>query len=320
MILTVTLNPIIEHRLHYNDVKIGTANRGGKLSYYAGGKGINVSRQLNRIGVQNIAFTFLGGDHGRRLRAALTTEGINFTAVPTKSETRFGSVVIEETDRKVTHYFGQNSIILPREAEAFRQKLEKMMQNCEYVVFSGSSPSPESDGIFAYGLEVAGKYDKTAILDTYGESLKRAVGNQPTVLHLNKKEAAEYLQTPIETEEAAIKALAHFHNLGVKISILTDGDKPFFANHYGFVYKITPPVVSKSDETGSGDAMVAALVYGLYKDETILDSLKIAAAYGAANAMMTEVCEVNSKTAERLIPEVKIETIGKKLNLMNEMV
>lgn len=106
----------------------------------------------------------------------------------------------------------------------------------------------------------------------------------------------------------------------MKISILTDGDKPFFANHYGFVYKITPPVVSKSDETGSGDAMVAALVYGLYKDETILDSLKIAAAYGAANAMMTEVCEVNSKTAERLIPEVKIETIGKKLNLMNEMV
>lgn len=320
MILTVTLNPIIEHRLHFEEVTQGEANRSDRLSYYAGGKGINVSRQLNRTGVPNLAFTFLGGDHGRRLRAALTAEKINFTAITTKAETRFGSVVIENEANRVTHYFGSSPVITEAEVTEFKAKLEKMMQNCEYVVFSGSSPSPACDDIFAYGLDLASKYDKTSILDTYGTALANAITHEPTILHLNRKEAAGWLGTPLKTEDDVIAVLNRFRETGVKIAVITDGPGPVFVNHFGFIYKVIPPVINRVDETGSGDAFVAGLVTGLFKDEILSDTLKIATAYGAANAGMIEVCEVSNESAQKLFKLVEVETVGKKLNLMNEMV
>jgi 1-phosphofructokinase family hexose kinase len=319
LVLTVTLNPIIEQRLHFNKIEIGVANRSSDLSYYAGGKGINVSRQLKTIGVQNIALTFLGGDNGKRLRAALTQEGINFTAVSTKSETRFGSVIIEDEAEKVTHYFGPNSSISAKEVEEFKIKLEKMMLNCEFVVFSGSSPSPECDDIFQFGLEVAEKYDKITILDTYGKALSLALSNQPTVLHINKKEAEEYFRKPLNNEEDIIDALQRFKELGIKISIITDGGKPFYVNNFGYIYKVISPSVKIIDETGSGDAFTAGFVFGLFRDEILLDSLRFATGFGAANAGSIKVCEVALESAETLFSRVIVEPVGKKMNLMNDM-
>ena len=83
MILTVTLNPLLEHRLTYETLKIGKENRNAKEFYKAGGKGINVSRQLNFLSVDNIAFTFLGGSNGKFLKKLLAEEKINFTSIST---------------------------------------------------------------------------------------------------------------------------------------------------------------------------------------------------------------------------------------------
>ncbi|MBN8546900.1 MAG: 1-phosphofructokinase [Ignavibacteria bacterium] len=320
MVLTVTLNPIIEHRLHYSETVENSTNRNGRLSYYAGGKGINVSRQLNKLGIKNLALTFLGGDHGRRLRSALTAEEIAFTAVNTVSETRYGSVIIDEGRGTVSHFFGENSIISESEVEGFKSRLDKMIQNCEYVVFSGSSPSPLCDDIFAYGLEIAEKYDKTSILDTYGNSLHLAIEKNPTVLHLNRKEASEFTGTKVETESEILDALRIFAEKGVKISVITDGSNPLYVNSFGFNYKVIPPAVDRIDETGSGDAFVAGFVYGLSHDEILTDIIKYATASGAANASMISVCEVEPEIIKSKFNEVIVEPVGKKMNLMNEMV
>lgn len=320
MVLTVTLNPIIEHRLHYSETVENSTNRNGRLSYYAGGKGINVSRQLNKLGIKNLALTFLGGDHGRRLRSALTAEEIAFTAVNTVSETRYGSVIIDEGRGTVSHFFGENSIISESEVEGFKSRLDKMIQNCEYVVFSGSSPSPLCDDIFAYGLEIAEKYDKTSILDTYGNSFHHAIEKNPTVLHLNRKEASEFTGTKVETESEILDALRIFAEKGVKISVITDGSNPLYVNSFGFNYKVIPPAVDRIDETGSGDAFVAGFVYGLSHDDILTDIIKYATASGAANASMISVCEVEPEIIKSKFNEVIVEPVGKKMNLMNEMV
>ena len=64
MILTVTINPLLEQRFTFNKVSPKCQNRNGKLQLAAGGKGINVSRQLNILNVHNIALTFVGGTYG----------------------------------------------------------------------------------------------------------------------------------------------------------------------------------------------------------------------------------------------------------------
>ena len=70
MILTVTLNSLLEKKLFLNS-KESENNRAYKQQYSAGGKGINISRQLNCLGIQNHALTFLGGANGKKLRGAI---------------------------------------------------------------------------------------------------------------------------------------------------------------------------------------------------------------------------------------------------------
>jgi fructose-1-phosphate kinase PfkB-like protein len=76
MILTVTINPLLERRYSYQSLDLSSVNRNGKLIIKAGGKGINVNRQLNKLGVKNIALLFTGGANGKLLREILVQKNI----------------------------------------------------------------------------------------------------------------------------------------------------------------------------------------------------------------------------------------------------
>ncbi len=149
MILTVTLHPLLERRYIFPNADYGKGNRNGKTELAAGGKGINVSRQLNMFNIENLAFTFLGGINGKIFREILVKEKINFTAIKTINETRDAAIIIDESKKSISTFFGHDTIIEEEEAEEFKLKLEKIIQNSEIVVFSGSSPCPAADNIFS---------------------------------------------------------------------------------------------------------------------------------------------------------------------------
>ena len=129
MILTVTINPLLEKVLYFKSLNEFSANRSYKEELKAGGKGINVSRQLNYLGVENLAFTFLGSNNGKDLRSTLTKEGINFTAIASKSETRWGTVIHNENDNSIKSYFSPNQELTEKEVTDFIAKLEKVIPN-----------------------------------------------------------------------------------------------------------------------------------------------------------------------------------------------
>ena len=185
MILSVTINPLLERRFIFDTITEGSGNRASLQELRAGGKGINISRQLNNLNIKNHSFVFLGGKNGKLLRDVLHNEKIDFTSISTKSETRDGAVIVDEKNNKVTTYFGINSEITNSEVETFESKLEKMIMNCEIVVFSGSSPCENTDSIFPFGIETANKYNKISVCDTYGRHLKNCLDNSPTFVHNN---------------------------------------------------------------------------------------------------------------------------------------
>ena len=79
MIYTVTLNPSIDFIVRIDKVEIGEVNRMESDDKFAGGKGINVSRILQRLGVDNTATGFIGGFTGRFVTDSLDAEGIKTT-------------------------------------------------------------------------------------------------------------------------------------------------------------------------------------------------------------------------------------------------
>ena len=64
MIYTVTLNPSLDYVVGVENFKEGIVNRTENEAITAGGKGINVSIMLHRLGSETTALGFLAGFTG----------------------------------------------------------------------------------------------------------------------------------------------------------------------------------------------------------------------------------------------------------------
>lgn len=318
MILTVTINPLLERRLTIEQIHLGREHRSKSEVFTAGGKGINVSRQLNELGINNLAYTFIGGNNGKVLKHIIASEQINLTFVQTKGETRVASLVFEEETKRLTTFFGMNPEISDSEVEEFKAKLNKMIENCEIVIFSGSSPSPKTDEIFSYGIKKANEFDKISICDTYGAHLRQCIEAGPTIIHNNISETAKSLDLPLNDEKQILDYLNFLYTRNIKQAYLTDGSKPIYASNFGFIYKAEFPVLEELDPTGSGDCFTAGIAYGLHKALTFGETFSTAISLGALNAASWDVCRVKADAVDSIKEKVKILTIGKKINTLSQ--
>lgn len=318
MVLTITLNPLLERRLVYEKIQAGTVNRPVNEYFTAGGKGINVSRQLGRLGIKNSAMTFLGGGNGKILRSLLTEEKIDATFVSTKGETRHASLCMDKSREVLTTYFGMNTHVSEAEAEDMKARLEKAITNCSIVILSGSSPCPETDSIFPAAIELANKHDKISILDTYGNHLKACIDAGPTVIHNNAKELSSSLGIDLSGEEEKLKLLKELYGKGVRMAYITDGASPVYASKFDFHYKALVPPVEEKDPCGSGDSFTAGIAYGLEESLIFDHSLMTACALGSANASSWETSSVTIEQMKKFYDKVEILPIGKKMKIIDD--
>ena len=75
-ILTVTLNPAIDKTVKVENFKFGQDSYEDAIFLSAGGKGLNVSRVLKRLGIESIATGFVGGASGDYIKKQLNKEKI----------------------------------------------------------------------------------------------------------------------------------------------------------------------------------------------------------------------------------------------------
>ena len=67
MIYTVTLNPALDKTVEIPSLTIDSVNRITTLRTDPGGKGINVSKVIDKLGRKSIATGILGGDTGHNI-------------------------------------------------------------------------------------------------------------------------------------------------------------------------------------------------------------------------------------------------------------
>lgn len=313
MILTITLNPLLEKVLYFKKIDRNKVNRSYKMIVNAGGKGINVSRQLNQLKVDNLATGFLGGDNGKKLKSILFKEQIKNSFQQISDETREGFVIVEDSMIKES-YFAPDPVVTTEEVNQFLQKTIKAILNSEMVIFSGSSPefqNPEDQlKIFSELIKLSEDNDKITLVDVYGDHLSEVLKLNPKIVHTNLDELQSSLKISYHDENDILKFLKDVNNNGIKIFIITNGDKKSFAINHGFLYEIIPPQIESINSTGSGDAFMAGFIYALHNNLPFEEMLRWATACGTANASRFEVCSSNLELIQSFYNKVEI----KKLN------
>ena len=109
--------------------------------------------------------------------------------------------------------------------------------------------------------------------------------------------------------------------MNIKISLLTNGEKPIYADNFGFKYKVN---FRKSDNVidsvGCGDAFTAGFSAGLYHSLIFEESLRKATILGYLNAQKWDVCNIKKDELSNFDhSNIEIETIGKKIDSIGVM-
>ncbi len=101
MIHTLTLNPSVDYIVELDEMIVGGLNRMQQDAKFPGGKGINVSRVLNRMDVESKAFGFVGGFTGDYIVDRLNKDNIQTDFVQVADDTRINVKIKTETETEI---------------------------------------------------------------------------------------------------------------------------------------------------------------------------------------------------------------------------
>ena len=304
--MTVTLNPLIDRTLFVERLRKGVISRTGRKEIVAGGKGVNVARLLKNFGVPVRAFVMLGGRTGKLLADLIRGEGIPLIPFWVKSPTRFSTRIHEASGEVNTTIIEEGEPITREEARGLREKAIAAVRRADVLVLSGSVPGANLATLYRDLIREARENTTLSILDTYAEAFLRGVKASPFTVKPNRAEYESSTGKPLRTAADYRAAFQHFHDKGIDLVVISLGRKGLRASFQGESFVVKPPIIREVMPVGSGDCLIAGIVYGLTRKLPIEECLRWGTAAGCANAAVWPIADLSKKEVERYLPLVSI--------------
>jgi 1-phosphofructokinase family hexose kinase len=309
MIVSVTLNPCIDHVLVVNGLKMHDANRVTHVERDAGGKGVNLSRVVAELGGETIATGFLGGDTGLFVRSVLAHQGVQNSFVEVAGETRTNFSIEDGTRNPPTSLNGRGPEISPEELAEMLGWLEEVSTRCAWLAVGGSMPPGLPADTLKTIVEIGHRGGARVMLDADGESQKLGLLAKPDLIKPNGPETERLLGRPVQSDdECREAALQLYEMLGSedKIAILSRGkDGATMACREGVFHGRSPEVEVRST-VGSGDSMLAAFLHSVESERPLTECLRWGLAAGAATAATGGAEIARRGVIESLLPQAQV--------------
>jgi 1-phosphofructokinase len=303
MIYTVTLNPSIDYIVQVDKLELGALNRMKYDLKLPGGKGINVSRVLNRIQTESTALGFLGGFTGSFIADWLKNEQItaNFTTI--QADTRINIKLKSDQETEIN---GLGPMISIEEMERLKETLRHISAN-DIVVLSGSTPASLRSGFYEELIQIIKEKKAEFVIDTTGNDLRNALVQEPLLIKPNNHELEELFDVSFQTVEAILpfgKRLLANGAQHVIISMAGDGALLFTKEGVYRSNVLKRPLINS---VGAGDSMIAGFIgrFSTHKDP--VEAFKWGVACGSATAFSDDLA--SEAFIRELIEEVVIEKI-----------
>tara|TARA_R110002049_G_scaffold230850_1_gene403017 strand:- start:1530 stop:2474 length:945 start_codon:yes stop_codon:yes gene_type:complete len=308
-IVTLTLNPVIDKSVSVAGISPNTKLRCTSPTYDAGGGGINVSRALKKLGEKSLCMYLAGGPTGEHLRQILDKAGIDQMVVSIKGWTR-DNLAVTDTTTNLQYRFGVPGPQVEKEEwEALLIKLEKNLEEGDYLVASGKLPPGMPDDFYVLVAEIAKSKKVHFILDTSGEALAKATKSRVFMLKPNLGELSTLCGvTSISAMELEPLAKKFLKEHDCEILVVSLGPKGALLATKDLIEHIPAPTVLQKSTIGAGDSMVAGMVVSLLKGKTYSEMVKYGVACGTAATMHegTQLC--NKDDAENLYKWIQAQT------------
>lgn len=300
MIYTCTLNPSIDYVLTVDSLVPGDLNRGHSPHYFAGGKGINVSRVLKQLDTPSTALGFVGGFTGDHITQALHQQGILTDFISIEGVTRINMKVKSGNETEIN---GPGPIITPKEQAQFFDKVKQLTKE-DTLVLAGSLPSDVPDDFYKQIVNTIRHNDVNIVLDTSSEALKEMMGEKLFLVKPNHHELGELFGEEVHTKEDAILQAKKLQASGIKHVLVSMGGMG--AIYVGDAYILTAdvPKGEVKNTVGAGDSSVAGFLSALADNQDVISAFRHAVASGSATAFKSDLATYEDIKA--LLPSIEV--------------
>ncbi|SDO54800.1 fructose-1-phosphate kinase [Streptococcus equinus] len=285
MIYTVTLNPSIDFIVRLDHLELGSVNRMTSDDKFAGGKGINVSRILQRLDVDNTATGFIGGFTGRFVEDGLTAEGIKTNFVQVSEDTRINVKIKAGEETEIN---GAGPKISDEKLEELKAILAGLSSD-DTVVFAGSAPSSLGNQVYNTLIPIAKKAGAEVVCDFEGQTLLDSLNYQPLLVKPNNHELADIFGVELKGLEDIEKYAREILAKGAKNVIISmAGDGALLVTPEA-AYFAKPIKGTVKNSVGAGDSMVAGFTGEYVKSGDPIEALKWGVACGTATTFSDDL-------------------------------
>lgn len=305
MILTLTINPAIDHNVTADRLVFEDRAYILSTSETAGGRGINASCVINSFGGKTLSISTCGGRSGDRFRQLLCQCGFPAEVVEIESEIRTNLTI---TDRQgLTVKLNQPGPTLSRqELDRLYAAVENRLEGASWLMICGSLPPGVSPEFYSKLVGLAREHGVKTLLDTDGEALMEGVEAGPTVVAPNQQEAERLLNTALITRSHFLDAAERIRKMGPEFVILSLGSRGAVGAADQGVFEVIPPRIEAVCPIGAGDALAAAFTWAAERGLDLAEALRWGVAAGTATAALPGVSYANLAQTEEMYPRVEV--------------
>jgi len=277
-IVSLCLTPGIQRSVAIDTLTVGEVNRLKSAFVDVSGKGINVCRVLQRLGIDACCLA-QGGSNADELMLLVQREGLNLKLIPSTGMLRTCTSIIEtavDGGCRVTELIEPSPTVEAPCIQEITLAVKALLPTARAFVIAGSmAPGFPTD----YQARLAGLAHDAGVpvfLDLQGAPLRAAIAAQPALVKINLSEfVATFLSVRFQGGEHSgilaepviapeiVQAVAEVSRQQATTFVLTRGAKCILIAQHGEV-RIVPVTPLTANETlnpiGSGDAFLAGMV------------------------------------------------------------
>jgi len=306
VIVVAGFNSALDKYAEAYEIRSGSVNRLATVVARPGGKGAHVAQTCALLGEPVRLVGIIDDRHASLFEQALTGRAVEWRGVRIEQSIR-SCYAIRDRRGDMTEILEPSPNLSEGDAARLEDTFIDACRGATFAVLSGSLPRGCAPDLYARLVSRLSELGLPCLVDTSGAALACAVDARPAVLKPNADEASQVTGDQIVDMASAARAAAALAARGIARVVISLGAEGAVAAWDGRLARIGVPAHTRNSAVGSGDCFVGALAVGIVRQRNVDETLRMAAACGAANSLSSEPGFFEVVDAQRLAEDVRVE-------------
>ncbi len=312
MILTVTLNPALDRIYEIDDF---TPHRLHRLTeataslLLPGGKGVNISFFLKKLGVDTTAMGLAAGRAGHILVDGVNRLGIPVNFAYTEGETRTNTFILDRRNQTLTEIIEPGPVAIPHSSDFLWSSFGRTLEDASSVVVAGSPARGLPPGYMDRLITSCQARGRPVLLHCASPHLERTLSAEPDFVVPDMRGRHELFDRPLDGSDAFLEAgrrilgeyervdtVFFVHRLEYPTAVTREG---------AFVFR--PQNLRIAGMLGYADAVCAGFLCGLRRGLPKPQALRFACAAGLVNVESTDKLHLEGQDVQAAVERIDVE-------------